>query len=160
VDKMSFFTLIAISFPEVVIILVLGFTLGGVKVPLRKIIFIALLQTFFSYMIRFLPFVFGLHSLIQIAFFMILVFIFTRLPSRSVITSMLLSLSLYLVVEVSVLNVLKNVFHLPLKEGLVDPAKRVIYFIPQFLIIVLILVVLKVTKFKLLNLSESRWDYE
>lgn len=159
-DKMNLITLLAISLPEAVAVVLLGFTLVGINVQIPKILLIGLIQTGFSYILRSLPIAFGFHSLIQVVFLFLLVKLITRLPYKSVLTSLLLSLAIYIVLEMSILSFLHIIYPLSLKDNLADPIKRILFFLPQFIIVILIITAMKITGYKLIDLPESWGKYE
>ncbi len=58
---------IFISFPEVIWVLLFGFTLTGMKVKIKNVILIALIQTLIAFLVNILNIRLGIHTIIQSA---------------------------------------------------------------------------------------------
>lgn len=68
-----------ISFPEVILIMMIGFGLCGIILPVRKITVIAALQAIFAFIIMYINTPFGLHNLFQFISLLIIITVILRI---------------------------------------------------------------------------------
>ena len=96
---MNLFSVLLVSFPEAVLVAVLGFLLTGIRPWWRDLLMIGALQAVLSYIIRLSPVPFGLHSILLMFLFTLNILLVTRLPYRIVLLISLLGLIIYGSVE-------------------------------------------------------------
>jgi len=94
---MNLFSVLLVSFPEAVLVAVLGYLLTGIRPWWRDLLMIGALQAVLSYIIRLSPVPFGLHSILFL--FTLNILLITRLPYRIVLLISLLGLIIHGSVE-------------------------------------------------------------
>lgn len=127
VDKISFLPFFLQSFPESVMILVFGITLVRSKLGVRNLLIIAFFTTIFSYIIRSQEIVFGVHSLLQFTFMIILLRFLGRQKWVVSISISLLSFLGLGVVESITLPILVNLSGISFNEVLQSSWLRLLF---------------------------------
>ncbi len=154
-DKMPLVAVLLISIPEEIMLTALGLLLFGIKPPIKKLILIGVVQAATSYLVRQLPIIFGVHTLLQGLLFTLIIWFILQIPFRVALAAMLVSISIYTVIDATLVPILLETTGIPL-EVVLDSAKlRILFFLPQGLTILLLVVLVYYFDFKLLNYKHS-----
>lgn len=154
-DKMDLASLLLVSFPETMLTIALGFLLVGIRPRWRDLLLIGALQIPVAYVTRALPLPFGVHTIIQILFFTLNVFLVTRLPYRIVLLASLLGLIIILAVESVVAPFMYRITGYSINYVYGHTLIRFSFFLPKALVMLIIIGICKVCKFSLINYPAS-----
>jgi len=113
IDTMSLMSLVLVSLPEAILIALLGFQLAGIKVTPQQIFAIGALQTVVAYFIRLSPVPFGLHTIIQLGFFILILKIITGKTIEIVAVTALMGITVYLSLEAIIAPTILNLTGYP-----------------------------------------------
>lgn len=130
-DKMPILAVFLISIPEEIMITALGLLLFGIKPQLRLLVLIGVIQASISYLVRMLPIMFGIHTLLQGLLFTLVIWLVLRIPFRLALASMLVGVSIYTVIDATFVPLLLQVSGIPLEEVLSSTSLRILFFLPQ-----------------------------
>lgn len=157
-DNMPIGVLLLVSIPEEFLITMLGLLLFGIGIRQRfgRIFFIAVIQAFISYSIRLLPLSFGVHTLIQIMLFAIPLQLILHLPYLYSSICILVSSTIYTVLDSTFIPFLLQLTGIPLEAVLNGTILRVLFFIPQGLIMLLLVLVVYFKQIKLFDITNYR----
>ncbi len=78
-DNLPIFPFILRSLPESIIVILFGLALTGSKANIKNTFIAASLATIFSYVIRSLPIIFGIHTVLQLVFLILMVHLILKL---------------------------------------------------------------------------------
>ncbi|MBZ4688509.1 MAG: hypothetical protein JG764_2142 [Clostridiales bacterium] len=162
-DTMPLITVLFVSCPEEMMISALGLLLFGIKPNLRKIILIGFIQAVISFFIRLLPVPFGIHTLLQIPLFILVIFLIMRIPFLIAAVCLLVSFTIYVIIDATFAPLILNMTNIPLDQVLADGKLRILFFLPQGLVMLLVVLLVFFFNFKLIDLSTlimSREDEE
>ena len=154
-DTMTFLSLLMVSFPEAILVTALGFLLVGLRPWWRDLLIIGALQAGFAYIVRFLPMPFGMHSIFEIFLFILNIRLVTHLPFRIVILAALLGLIFYGSVETVAIQFMLQIQGFSLTDVWNYSFIRILYFIPQALIMLIFIVACKIFKISLIGYSQA-----
>jgi len=119
------------SVPESLVLYYMALTLAGKKGSFAFLFSLSLLTSLFSYAVRSLPLLFGIHTFLQIILMVIFLNLFFRLPWRvAVIVAVLASVILGLTESTSVL-LLTWIFSYSLEEIISNPLLRIMFILPH-----------------------------
>lgn len=155
-DKMDLASLLLVSFPETMLTIALGFLLVGIRPRWRDLLLIGALQIPVAYVARALPLPFGVHTIIQILFFTLNVFLVTRLPYRIVLLASLLGLIIILGVESVIAPCMYRITSYSISYVYAHTLLRFSFFLPKVLVMLIIIGICKVFKFSLINYPGCR----
>ncbi|MCF8011718.1 MAG: Spo0B domain-containing protein [Clostridiales bacterium] len=154
-DKMSLLSLFIISIPEAMIITALGFQLAGLTIRFPRLLAIATAQAGFSFIIRMCPVPFGLHTIIQIFMYIIIVRLITRLSLGRIVIAALLGLTIYVSIEAIISPTLINLTNYSLREIINNPSLRISFYLPEATANLAFIFLFRYYNFKLVNFSSS-----
>lgn len=157
-DKMSLLSLILVSMPEALLVTMLGFQLAGLKIMPQQLIIIGIAQTASSYFIRLLTIPFGLHSLVQIVIYILIIRIITGIPLRRVTIIALLGLVIYATLDAVIVPPLLSITGYSLQDIFARDDMRIGVFLPQAAIILLFIIACRRYNFHLLNFASELKD--
>jgi signal transduction histidine kinase len=132
---MSFIPLVIVSFPEAILVAALGLVLAGVRLRWTQLVLFGVLQAGVSYLVRLMSVPFGLHSLILVAVFVILIRLVMKLDWRLAAVAGLLGLTVYVAIETIVAPLLFYLTGYPLTDVMQDLSLRFLFFLPQALLL-------------------------
>ncbi|WP_243137200.1 sensor histidine kinase [Desulfofundulus thermobenzoicus] len=152
---MSLFSLLLVSLPEALLVTMLGFQLAGLKVTPRHLISIGAAQTVSSYFIRLSPSPFGLHTLVQVTVYILILRIITGLSWRRVAVIALLGLVVYGTLEAAILPPLLSITGYTLEEVIATDYMRIAVFLPEAVLILLFIISCRRYNFHLLDFASG-----
>lgn len=157
-DKMSLLALILVSLPEVLLVTMLGFQLAGLKIMPLQLIITGIAQTAFSYYIRLSSIPFGLHSLVQMAIYVVILRVVTGISLRRVTIIALLGLVVFATLEAAVVPPLLNITGYSLQDIFVRDDVRIGLFLPEAVVILIFIVACRRYNFHLLDFASELKD--
>lgn len=158
-DKTFFLPFIVESLPENFIILLVGMIWIGVAPPIKKLFLIAICGAFFSYFIRTLPIVFGIHSLLQFLFLIFLTYMFIHpFWLQSILIVLLGSIAIG-ISEIIFLPLWLNLGIIDFQDLISLPWLRSFIGIPHMLILVVVAVVSKNKNFTIIKITDNNWNF-
>lgn len=157
-DNMPVSAVLFLSIPEELLITALGLLLFGItpRKHLLQLFLIAVLQALVSFSIRMLPLPFGIHTLVQIPLFALAVSLVLSLPYMGAFISILVSSTIYTVLDATFIPLLIKITGIPLSEILQSTSLRVMFFLPQGLTMLVLILIIAITGFRLFTLSDYR----
>ncbi|OPX90543.1 MAG: Sensor protein CitS [Pelotomaculum sp. PtaB.Bin104] len=154
-DQMDILSLLFVSFPESMLIVALGFLLIGIRPWWRDLLIIGVLQTIISLAVRNAPVPLGLTSILEILLFTLNILLVTRLPYRVSMIVLLMGLIVYGAVETVVLPFMLYVSGYSIDYVLDNTAVRILFFVPQGLLMLAIILTFKFTGVSLISYSQE-----
>lgn len=146
------------SIPEEFLITVLGLKLFGVKIrPLiGKIVVIAILQAVISFSVRLLPLPFGIHTILQIPLFALPLYLLLGLSYLYSLVVILISATLYTILDASIIPLLLYWTGIPLEVVLTNTTLRLLFFIPQFTVMLLLVIIVSFKKITIFDINNYK----
>ncbi|WP_051534229.1 hypothetical protein [Desulfitibacter alkalitolerans] len=154
-DRMPLVAVFFISIPEEIMLTALGLLLFGIKPPLKKLIFIGVIQAIISYLVRMLPIVFGVHTLLQGLLFTVVIWLILKIPFRVALAAMLVSISIYTVIDATIVPILLETTGISLETILASAKLRILFFLPQGAAMLLIVLLVYYFDFKLIDYNNT-----
>lgn len=152
-DKMDFFSVVFISFPEAILVTALGFMLAGISPWWRDLLAIGALQAAIAYVVRNLPVPFGLHSILQIILYTLNILLITRLPYRIILLASLLGLIFYCSVEAVAVPIMLRSTGISINDVLTHTPLRIFFFLPQAMVMLIFIGICKILNISLIDYS-------
>ncbi|KJS22960.1 MAG: hypothetical protein VR72_03470 [Clostridiaceae bacterium BRH_c20a] len=152
-DTMPLITVLLISLPEEILLTAVGLQLFGIKLSFRRLVLIGALQAMVSYCIRLLPLAFGIHTMLQIPIFALVIWLIIRVPYLIALTCILVSASFYMVIDATLGPLLLHLTGIPLEQVLATPSLQILFFLPQGLIVFFIVLLLYFYDLKIIDLG-------
>lgn len=137
-DQMTVLELLLISLPEAMLIASLGITLIGFRPRLKQLLPIGIFHALVSYIIRGSQVPFGLHTIIELLAFILIIYAITRLNLMTSALAGLVGLTIFAAVETIIAQQLLSITGYTYQEVLADPFLRIYFFFPEALVLVLI----------------------
>ena len=150
-DTMTLLQLLLISLPEGMLVAALGITLTGFKPRLEQLLFIGMFHALASYIIRTSTVPFGLHTVILLLIFIPIIYAFTPLNLITSAMAGLAGLTIFASVETFVSLQLLNITGYKYQEVLPDPLLRIYFFLPEAVILLLLIFLFHRYNFNLLS---------
>lgn len=129
----------------------LGLFLFGIRPKGRFLILIGILQSLISYLARQMPLFFGLHIIVQALLFALVIILILQLPYRISLTAMMASITIYAVLEGIFVPGLVEMTDIPLAVILASTKLRILYFLPQGIMMLIIVFLVHHYDFKLFS---------
>jgi hypothetical protein len=140
--------------PETLILTTLSLALTGYEIKLKKVLVVAVIASMISVLIRSLPFPYGVNVILQLPMLVILLMIFFKL---NIISSLIASCSGFVVIGLieGVFNfIVSTATGISLKQAMVDPVLRVLFPIPEYVFLIILIIICKRYHFVLFNIRE------
>lgn len=158
-DIMPLFMVFVLSWPEAVLVSLFGLQLVGVKPKIPYLLVAGLLQAFSSYFIRALPIDYGYHTIIHLIFYALIIWLVLKIPYIVSQVATLIGFTCYLALESTVLPLVVRIMGINIKDILGSPTLKIIGFLPQAIIFLIVVVIVKKKDLVLLNAtSDSKVD--
>lgn len=148
-------SLLLVSLPEALLVTMLGFQLAGLRIMPLQLIIIGIAQTASSYFVRLSSIPFGLHSLVQIAIYILILRIVTGIPLRRVAIIALLGLVVYATLDSAIIPPLLSITGYSLQDIFARDDIRIGVFLPEAAIILLFSVACRRYNFHLLDFASE-----
>ncbi len=155
-SSMTWQVVVFLSFPEAILLTALGLWVIGARPRWYQIMLVGGVQSVSSYLIRQLPLVFGLHTVIYGITLALFVYVFIRLKFWIAFVSSILVLTFYIALESIILPEVIKIFNLSLPMILSDPWLRIKVFLPQALIVFILFLICKYYNFTLIPLVKQK----
>ncbi|HWQ75922.1 MAG TPA: Spo0B domain-containing protein [Syntrophomonas sp.] len=150
-DQMSLYVLLLQSFPETLILIYIGLALTGAKLSNKKITFIALAGACLSYFVRGLPIPPGSNVFVQLPVIVILLFAIGKLPLWLALVSIILGFLCVSFAEMLFIPLTSAISGISIEAALADPLWRILFPIPEFLFLTLLVIFLRRKKIHIFN---------
>ena len=98
-DRMPIISLLLYSIPEVFLLFTFGLVILGQKFPFPRVLSTSVVVAVGTYLIRLLPFPFGVNGIISVILIMVLFIILLKLKFKQAFLATLLSMSTLLALE-------------------------------------------------------------
>jgi signal transduction histidine kinase len=135
-DSMPLIPFLGVSIPESLIIYYMALTIVGKKESRLFVITLSLLTSLFSYIVRSIPMVFGIHSVLQIIMMIVFLILFLRLPWRPAVAAIIITSMVLGLAEGIFVPFLAWVFSFNLEQIISDPSLRILFTLPHLLFLV------------------------
>lgn len=145
-----------ITFPQTMVILLLGFSLLNLKIPINKYIIISLTYSFISYFVRKFPISLTTNSLIFIFTIIVLLVIIARIKPVYSLFSVLVGFILYAIIETVVIYSFLCMTSYDINSIMTNSWLELICFIPCLLFSIGIYLLIKRYQFIIYDLSVRR----
>jgi len=153
---MPFIPFLAVSFPESLVLYYMVFTLVRKKVSFLFITVLSLLTSLFSFIIRSIPVVFGVHSVLQVILMVVLLIFYSKLPVPAAIVSVILSSAVLGLTEGIFVPIWSRIFSLDLDQIISVPLLRILFTLPHLLFLAFLTHFLSKRQWKLPFISQVK----
>jgi len=157
-DKMPFYLVFLQALPESAILVALGLILIGVKPRLLPLFLVALINALASYYIRALPIAPGVNMLLQLPLLIVLIASIIQVPFTFAMLATFLGLICVALAEIVFNSIIPMVTGISLMEALANPLWRILFPLPEFMflfIVILVLIRYEKSIFNLLEFNET-----
>ena len=151
-DKLTIWEVFLFSVPEAAVIISIAFGLAGVKFQPKKILYMSVLTGIILYFIRPLVSSYIVNVILYIGVLMILFLVFKVMDFFKGMMSVILSVSIYLIIEYLNVTAIQFLFDIDPVILLKDYVLRFVCFLPQLLTAILISFAIR--KYKLYLFTE------
>lgn len=141
--KTSFLIMLLISFPEAMLVGLLGLSILGFKPGLKQILSIGFIEAAVSYLILSLPIPFGIHTILQFITFTLIIYFVMFIPYKISFLATLLGLSIYASVEAVSMPLLLNLTGYSVTMVLNNFWLRLTFFLSQVIILILLILIVR-----------------
>lgn len=152
--KMPFYLVFLQSLPETAIIVSLGLVLIGIKLEWKKIIIISLITSVASYLIRLIPIPPGTNILIQLPVMVLLIAVVYNLSVKYASLASFIGLIVVFISELILNEVIAEITGISVSKALTDPVLRVVFPIPEFIFLAIMVQILRKKEITLFNTKE------
>lgn len=153
-DVMPWQAVVFISLPEAFLIILMGFTLIGIRPNLKRLGIVAAMQAVCSYFARALPYPFGVHMVLQLLTMVVLVKVLLGYRWRSVITGVFLGVAIFTGVIDAIYIPFVVRYVVPIQTIYSNPWVRIAVSMPEQVAMLGIILVCRKFNFKIINLSK------
>lgn len=143
------------SWPEAVLVSLLGLQLVGIKPKIPYLVLAGLLQALSSYFIRALTIDYGYHTIIQLVVYAVILWLVIRAPYIAAQIATLIGFTCYLALESAVLPLTIKVMEVSMDKIFAEPLLRITAFLPQAIIFLALVVIAKKLDLVLLHINTS-----
>lgn len=154
-DVMPLVMVFVLSWPEAVLVSLFGLQLVGINPKMPFLLLAGLLQAFSSYFVRAMPIDYGYHTIIQLIVYAVILWPVLKIPYITVQVAALIGFTCYLALEGAVLPLTMQIMGLSMEKIFVQPQFRVLAFMPQAVIFLLMLLIIKKRNIVLLHTSSN-----
>lgn len=151
--SIPFYVSIFQSFPENMIMILLGTSLFNLKISLRDCTIISIINTLILFLARKYLSLFGLHTLISIAAIFLLLKTICKFDTISAISTSFIGMIINGVIQSSLIPYLLKINNIQIKELRDKPILNIMFFVPCALVMMLLYFLIKKYKFYLLDLG-------
>jgi signal transduction histidine kinase len=148
-DFMPIIPFLGVSVPESLVLYYIVLVLTGKKESPIFVIFLSLLTSLFSFSVRSIPMVFGIHSILQIIIMVIFLNLFFQLPWHAAIAVMILTSVILGLAEGIFVPFLAWAFSLNLQQIISDPLLRILFTLPHLLFLAVLTYIISKLKWRL-----------
>lgn len=124
---------LGVSVPESLVLYYMALVLAGKRESAPVVMALSLLTSLFSYAVRSIPMVFGIHSLLQVVMMVIFLNFFFKLSWTGAIAAMILASAALGLSEGVFVPFLAWIFGLELKQVISEPFLRILFALPHLL---------------------------
>lgn len=157
-EHLPLYIMVIQSFFETLILIFLGLALSGYKPASGKIILTAMILTIASYFIRMLPIPGGFNVLIQLPLLILLLILYCKIPLRTALLSSILGFLLVSFTEALFMAFITWLTGISILEALSQPAWRILYPLPEFILLTLLILYLRKREKNIFNLFRLNID--
>lgn len=143
------------SFPEALLMLLIGLNLSNVRDTKKsKFIIVAAIQAIVALMVRVLNIYLGIHTLIQIISLYILVIVFFKIKFYKAIIPVLIGMLVQVMLQSVIFTSINIVGGVELSKIYYTPKSAVLYSIPVFVVSLVFFIVIKRKNFCLFDIND------
>ncbi|HZD59738.1 MAG TPA: GHKL domain-containing protein [Anaerolineae bacterium] len=159
-EEFSLPVLVFISFPEAILMALLGLSIIGIRPTIKQLLLFGSAQAIFGVTTRMLPFPFGIHSILQFVTFSVLVYLIMFIPYRISLLVTLLGFIISGIAEAIPVFLLFKLTGLDLSDLLHNGWLRVYFFIPSAITAILVILLIhrfddKLAKYRSLVVTQE-----
>lgn len=141
---------IFLSFPEAILILLLGFVLTNMRVEMKKIVLMGSLGAIISFAEKILNFSLGLHTIVQIVTLTIIVSLVLNIYIYKAIVPVLIGIFIQGIAHGLLFSVATQFFNFDYTRLGIDFRIAILFYLPILLISVVLFLIVKKKNFTLL----------
>lgn len=154
-DKMPLYLVLLQSTPETAILISLGLVMIGVKPRLISVIMAALITSVACYLIRALPLPPGVNVLLQLPVLLSLMVLMCRLQLIPAAIASFIGIICLSLTELLFNSLVFAVTGVSVMEAIAHPIWRILYPLPEFTFLIVIIIMLHHYGISLFNLSDT-----
>jgi|LFRM01.1.fsa_nt_gb hypothetical protein len=143
------------SFPEALLVLIVGFALFHIKMSWRDAVLIAALSAISTYFLRQAPIVFGVHSIIAIVILVILTVLITRMEIWPATLGILGGSVTLAILQSIMVPIIFSFASIQFGDFSARPWLNILFFVPQALVMIVIYIVVLRNGWYLYDLSRK-----
>lgn len=151
------FVLISVflSFPETIIVILLGLSLCNIKIEMRKVTLIAALQAIVALLVRYANLSFGIHTLVQVSMFCIFVAVILKISLYKSVVPVLIGTFIEFVLSFAIISGIDAIYEINYAPLNVEFIPTLILWLPVKITELILIFVVRKTKFTLCNIGEE-----
>jgi len=143
------------SFPQALLILLIGFNLSNIRnIDKSKLFAVAAIQAIAAMLVRMLNVYFGVHTIVQIISLYILVIIFFRIKYYKAIIPVLIGVLLEGVIESVIVPMINIVLGIEFINIYYDTKNLVLYYAPVFIASLILLIIIRRNRLFLCDIND------
>jgi len=161
-DKMPVIAVLLQSLPESLIIIILGLTLIGQRLVYSKIAVIAFLSAGASYLARYIPLPYGIHTVLGVFILTFLLILVYKIRPKMAFVGALLAIASLITTQLLVSSFVLYIAGLTVSQVLNSTFLRIVIPIPEQLVLALITVLCVKYKFSFVkdnSVQEEDFNY-
>ncbi len=143
------------SFPEVIVMLLFGFSLSNFRnVNISKLLIVAFIQTIVAFLVRFFNVYLGVHTIVQIISLYILVVVIFKIKYYKAIIPVLIGMLSQGLIQNITLPLIVNVWQIDITNLYYNPKNLVLAAFHIFIISLILLIIIKRKRFFLCDIND------
>lgn len=150
-DQMTALQLLFISLPEAMLVAALGITLAGFNPRLGQLFVIGIFHALVTFIIRSSQVPFGLHTILLLLAFILIIYAVTRLSLITSTLAALAGLTVFAVVEMLIAPRLLEITGYTYEQALGAPILRIYFFLPEAAAVFLIIMICRHFRINILS---------
>lgn len=151
---LEWYLLFLISIPQTILVTMMGLSLFNIKLTWKKQLIIAIVSGTFTYFIRFIPMVFGIHTLISIIVITLITSAVGRVKLLYALCAMIAGVMVIALIESCILPLFFHFTSITIESIKSNPWHNVIVFVPELIIIIGLYILIRVSKFRMWDLHD------
>lgn len=153
---LEWYLLFLVSIPQVYITILLGLALFNLSISWRQLLLISIIGGAIAFMVRLIPMIFGLSSVIGVIVLAILMRLIGKIKLSHALCISMASLMTIAVIECCIIPICLHLTNLTFIELEEKQIYLFLFFIPEAIVTLLFYLLTKMFKFQMWDLNEIR----
>ncbi len=146
---------IFLSFPEAILVILLGLSLCNIKVKMKKVLMIAAIQAVGALLVRYANLGFGIHTLVQLGLFCLLLSVIMKIKLYKAVVPVLIGTFIEGILAFTIVSGIGAIYEVDFSLLNVKFIPTLVYGIPVKIIELILVLVIRKNNFTLCNIGEE-----